>query len=220
MCTVCCIVSPSMRFPICQVLNVPIYPSAEGATQHADCMIDHATEANRLKNSTFHRENILSKKFIRYWNNFFVCKKSVDRDLKFAWIHQVYLMHLFVAGPWRTDLFTSKLQRCNEWTNDRGRRSDTLQRGYHLQEFHASIVQDGLFWLACKSVIVAAAIAANSHFEYSWTLVFSIVAGICFHSTSSLTMSFSHISEGRQCSCGDLALLVGISHAPGSQKPC
>lgn len=56
MCTVCCIAFASMRFPICQVLNVPIYPSAEGATHHADCMIDHATEGSRPKNSTFHLE--------------------------------------------------------------------------------------------------------------------------------------------------------------------
>lgn len=56
MCAVCCIPSAPMRFPICQVLNVPIYPSAEGATHHADCMIDHATEGNRPKNSTFHLE--------------------------------------------------------------------------------------------------------------------------------------------------------------------
>lgn len=66
MCTVCCIAFASMRFPICQVLNVPIYPSAEGATQHA-------TEVSRWRLET--------------------CPK----------FHQVYLMHLFVAGPWRTD---------------------------------------------------------------------------------------------------------------------
>lgn len=59
MCTVRCIASASMRFPMCQVLNVPIYPSAEGATERADCMIDHATEGNRPKNSTFHQGNIL-----------------------------------------------------------------------------------------------------------------------------------------------------------------
>ena len=73
MCTVCCIASAPMCFPICQVLNVPIYPSAEGATQHA-------TEVSRWRLET--------------------CPE----------FHQVYLMHLFVAGPWRT-----KVRHASTW---------------------------------------------------------------------------------------------------------